>query len=115
MRCCCSATGPLGRAGPRHLPEEHRVQSALAVVFDAVVSTLSDTRLEPDLDELLWSTVNLFHRASPFKRIDQLLQALPIGVAVLLGSGITDNLAGKARGDATGLFMFCASMAGVLG
>ena len=26
--------------------------------------TLSDTRLEPDLDDLLWSTVNLFHRAA---------------------------------------------------
>ncbi len=25
---------------------------------------LSDTRLEPDLEELLWSTVNLFHRAT---------------------------------------------------
>jgi hypothetical protein len=37
---------------------------ALADVFDALVSTLSDTRLEPDLDELLWSTVNLFHRAA---------------------------------------------------
>ena len=49
---------------PRPLPEEHRVQSALADVFDALVLTLSDTRLEPDLDELLWSTVNLFHRAA---------------------------------------------------
>src|SRR5258707_8566563 len=28
-----------------------------------MVSTLSDTRLEPDLDDLLWSAVNLFHRA----------------------------------------------------
>jgi hypothetical protein len=27
------------------------------------VATLSDTRLEPDLEDLLWSTVNLFHRA----------------------------------------------------
>ena len=26
-------------------------------------STLADTRLEPDLEDLLWSTVNLFHRA----------------------------------------------------
>jgi len=26
------------------------------------VSTLNDTRLEPDLDDLLWSVVNLFHR-----------------------------------------------------
>ena len=25
---------------------------------------LSDTRLEPDLEDLLWSTVNLFHRAT---------------------------------------------------
>jgi hypothetical protein len=24
---------------------------------------MADTRLEPDLDDLLWSTVNLFHRA----------------------------------------------------
>ena len=54
---------------PRPLPEEHRVQSALADVFDALVSALSDTRLEPDLDELLWSTVNFFH-ASP-KRVQR--------------------------------------------
>ena len=26
--------------------------------------SLGDTRLEPDLDDLLWSTVNLFHRAT---------------------------------------------------
>jgi hypothetical protein len=26
--------------------------------------TLTDTRLEPDLEDLLWSTVNLFHRAA---------------------------------------------------
>ena len=25
---------------------------------------MSDTRLEPDLEDLLWSTVNLFHRAA---------------------------------------------------
>ena len=37
---------------------------AVADIFDALVSTLSDTRLEPDLEELLWSQVNLFHRAA---------------------------------------------------
>ena len=47
---------------PRPLPDERRVQGALADIFDALVSTLSDTRLEPDLDDLLWSTVQLFHR-----------------------------------------------------
>jgi hypothetical protein len=49
---------------PRPLPEDHRVAGAIADIFDALISTLEDTRLEPDLDDLLWSTVNLFHRAA---------------------------------------------------
>ena len=48
----------------RSLPEERQVRTALADIFDALVSTLTDTRLEPDLEDLLWSTVNLFHRAA---------------------------------------------------
>jgi len=48
---------------PRPLPEADAVAGAVANIFGALVSTLSDTRLEPDLDDLLWSTVNLFHRA----------------------------------------------------
>lgn len=32
-------------------------------MFDALVATLSDTRLELDLGDLLWSMVNLFHRS----------------------------------------------------
>ena len=49
---------------PRPLPEGNRVAGAIADIFDALISTLADTRLEPDLDDLLWSTVNLFHRAT---------------------------------------------------
>jgi hypothetical protein len=48
---------------PRPLPEGDAVAGAIAAIFDALVTTLSDTRLEPDLEDLLWSTVNLFHRA----------------------------------------------------
>ncbi|KQU86236.1 hypothetical protein ASD12_30785 [Mesorhizobium sp. Root102] len=48
---------------PRPLPEEPAVQSALTAIFDAFAEMLGDTRLEPDLEDLLWSTVNLFHRA----------------------------------------------------
>ena len=48
---------------PRPLPEGKIIAGAVADIFDALVATLSDTRLEPDLDDLLWSTVNLFHRA----------------------------------------------------
>ncbi|MET3355547.1 UNVERIFIED_ORG: hypothetical protein ABID33_003469 [Xanthobacter viscosus] len=49
---------------PRPLPEGHRLAGAVADIFDAFISTLTDSRLEPDLDDLLWSTVNLFHRAT---------------------------------------------------
>ena len=48
---------------PRPLPEAQTVAGAVADIFDALVATLADTRLEPDLEDLLWSTVNLFHRA----------------------------------------------------
>lgn len=49
---------------PRPLPESRLVTGALADIFDALVVTLQDTRLEPDLGDLLWGQVNLFHRAT---------------------------------------------------
>jgi hypothetical protein len=49
---------------PRPLPDETAIRAALADVFDAVVSALTDTRLEPDLAGLLWSAVHLFHRTA---------------------------------------------------
>jgi hypothetical protein len=48
----------------RPLPDEGLVRGAIADLFDAMVAMVEDTRLEPDLDDLLWSTVNLFHRAA---------------------------------------------------
>lgn len=49
---------------PRPLPETRLVTGAVADIFDALIATLADTRLEPDLEGLLWSAVNLFHRAN---------------------------------------------------
>jgi len=49
---------------PRPLPEGRLIAGAVADIFDALIVSLRDTRLEPDLDDLLWSTVNLFHRAT---------------------------------------------------
>ena len=49
---------------PRPLPEANIATGAIADIFDSLMVTFSETRLEPDLDNLLWSTVNLFHRAS---------------------------------------------------
>ena len=57
---------------PRPLPEEPVVQSALTAMFDAMFEMLGDTRLEPDVEDLLWSTVNLFHRSA--ERIQRELQ-----------------------------------------
>lgn len=57
---------------PRPLPEEPAVQSTLTAIFDAMFEMLGDTRLEPDLEDLLWSTVNVFHRAG--ERIQRELQ-----------------------------------------
>jgi hypothetical protein len=49
---------------PRPLPEGRLIAGAVADIFDALIVSLRDTRLEPDLDDLLWSTVHLFHRAT---------------------------------------------------
>ena len=49
---------------PRPLPDERQLGIAMADIFDALVGSLTETRLEPDLEDLLWSTVNLFHRAA---------------------------------------------------
>lgn len=48
---------------PRPLPDGDHVAGAIADIFDALISTMADTRLEPDLDDLLWSITNVFHRA----------------------------------------------------
>ncbi|CAN7340954.1 DUF2493 domain-containing protein [Mesorhizobium sp. LjNodule214] len=56
---------------PRPLPGGDHVAGAVADIFDALIATLADTRLEPDLDDLLWSVTNVFHRA--VQRIDRQL------------------------------------------
>lgn len=47
---------------PRPLPDAETVRGTLVAIVDGFAAMLSDTRLEDDLDELLWSFVNLFHR-----------------------------------------------------
>ena len=47
----------------RPLPEPRLAAGAVADMFDAMVATFVDTRLEPDLEDLLWGIVNVFHRA----------------------------------------------------
>ncbi len=47
----------------RPLPEANILAGCISDIFDALVVALADTRLEPDLEDLLWSTANVFHRA----------------------------------------------------
>lgn len=49
-------------ADPRPLPDARVARGAMSDMFDALVGTFVDTRLEPDLDDLLWSLVNIFQR-----------------------------------------------------
>ena len=55
----------------RPMPEPERLIDAVTDIFDAIAATLGDTRMEPDLEELLWGQVNLFHRAAA--RVERLL------------------------------------------
>lgn len=47
----------------RPLPDARLAGGAVADMFDGLVSALIDTRIEPDLEGLLWNLVNIFHRA----------------------------------------------------
>src|SRR5271170_8034802 len=47
---------------PRPLPEPDAVQARLDNAVEALSAMLTGTGLEDDLDDLLWSFVNLFHR-----------------------------------------------------
>ena len=48
---------------PRPLPDARLASGAIADMFDALAGCLAETRIEPDLDDLLWNLVNIFHRA----------------------------------------------------
>jgi hypothetical protein len=58
-----------GEPDPRPLPGADALQGALADIFDALTATLAETRLEPDLEDLLWSMTNVFHRMA--SRVDR--------------------------------------------
>ncbi|MEI4507375.1 DUF2493 domain-containing protein [Sphingopyxis sp. CCNWLW253] len=48
---------------PRPLPDARLTGGAIADMFDALAGCIAETRIEPDLDDLLWNLVNIFHRA----------------------------------------------------
>lgn len=56
---------------PRPLPDARIAGGAIVDMFDALAGCIAETRIEPDLDDLLWNLVNLFHRAGD--RVDRAL------------------------------------------
>ena len=48
----------------RPAPDDPEISGCIADIFDALAGTLTDTCLEPDLHDLLWSMVHAFHRAN---------------------------------------------------
>jgi hypothetical protein len=57
-------------------------------------STYRPVRIWPTISKPDWTK---HAKAAPFKRNDQMLAVLPIGVLHFPGTGIQDNLADKAR------------------
>ena len=51
-----------GEPDPRPLPDADRLEAAISDIFDILAGTMQDTSLEPDLDDLLWSLTDLFHK-----------------------------------------------------
>ena len=49
---------------PRPLPDARHLVGAIDDLFDALAGSLQETRIEPDLEDLLWSLVNIFHRSA---------------------------------------------------
>jgi hypothetical protein len=58
---------------PRPLPEPDAVRGQLAATTEALSAMLTGARLEEDVDDLLWSFVNLFHR-----KVDRIERTLDI-------------------------------------
>jgi hypothetical protein len=49
---------------PRPLPAEDDISGAVTEIFGALIGVLGDTCLEPELEDVLWSVVNVFHRSA---------------------------------------------------
>lgn len=51
-----------GETDHRELPQTDEVELALATLFETTSNLLTGSQLEDDIDEMLWSLTNIFHR-----------------------------------------------------
>src|SRR3546814_9198143 len=59
---------------PRPLPDARLTAGAIADMFDALAGCLQDTRIEPDLDDLLWNLVNIFSSEEQTSELQSLMR-----------------------------------------
>jgi hypothetical protein len=51
-----------GEPDPRPLPDTGQLDAAISDIFDILTGAFQDTRLETDLDDILWHMAELFHK-----------------------------------------------------
>ena len=51
-----------GETDHRELPQTDEVELAMVTLFETTAGLLTGSQLEDDLDEMLWSLTNIFHR-----------------------------------------------------
>ena len=56
------ATPPPGETDHRELPQTDEVELAILTLFETTSALFTGNQLEDDLDEMLWSLTNMFHR-----------------------------------------------------
>lgn len=55
----------------RHIPEDDVLDGIVSAIFDAITGPLTDSALDPDLNDFLWSVVNAFHHKT--ERVQRIL------------------------------------------
>ena len=100
------SSGDLGgtRPGAIQAPRHGVATRRLAKGAERIAACWADARKAPQV--AFRPDFTRHSNAAPFKRNDQLLEVMPIGVVVFPGSGISDNLADKAKKLGIPLFDF---------
>lgn len=84
------ATPPADEVDPRPLPDTDTSKSVLAEIFIALEHSLTDTCLDSETADLLWSLVNIFQRKCDrlSNGLDQLSYAIRTSIRIQDGSEI---------------------------
>ena len=85
------ATPAPGEVDHRPLPQPDQVELAMTTLFETTIGLLTDSQLEDNLEEMLWSLTSIFHRRLSFlqKRLDDNEGEVRAMIGIQDGSEIT--------------------------